>query len=394
MDENRQEIIEREAAKVFDCETSNLRYFSEADPFNKGQVLEGAICLIQDKRYGALYLTHIDNKYKPQLIYATPKLHYPFITNQKEQRVYSFPPCCKVQFREKLDGTNILAYSYTNGKEMFVSYKTRLTPTLKETSRFGNWIKLWGAMLQKYPHIPDGVKEYQQNISFELYGKVNPHLISYETDLDVAMLFRVTKDGKILSPLDSVCQTPVAKILESCSPEHLVRTYERLREELDQRNKASMAAQQGYQFEGCVLNLWYDMYQDRELYGDIALFKLKPEQIEEIHFAAGGGLSKELVTQACYKALEADVELNLTNVKMELERDFDPRIVDSFHNEILGVIQEVEGYLIFKEQVLVKYEELKLDVTKDKGGTMRALSPFFKKQQMTQVFNILQGAKS
>jgi len=51
-------------------------------------------------------LLRVDGRAVPQVIYATPKLKYPF---GKDCR-FHFPPIRRAHLYEKLDGTNVLAY--------------------------------------------------------------------------------------------------------------------------------------------------------------------------------------------------------------------------------------------------------------------------------------------
>ena len=78
-----------------------------------------------------MFLRMVNGKYKPQVVFATPKIDYPFTSRPDGRRVYHFPAVNKVEIYEKLDGTNIFAYAYTDGREIFVTYKTRLVPILK-----------------------------------------------------------------------------------------------------------------------------------------------------------------------------------------------------------------------------------------------------------------------
>ena len=57
-----------------------LEPFGVTDPFSKFR-LEGYLSLKPDYRYGALALLKVGGQEVPQLILATPKLHYPFDRN-------------------------------------------------------------------------------------------------------------------------------------------------------------------------------------------------------------------------------------------------------------------------------------------------------------------------
>lgn len=394
-DQELQDVVTREGAKMLDCKHSEMNFFHEADPFNKENVVIGALCRIEDKRYGALFIHSVNNVYCPQIIYAMPKLHYPFsAADNVEGRKFRFPACEKIIFKEKYDGSNIVGYTYKVKEEWFATYKTRLTPFLK-ASRFGDWIKMWNIMLQKYP-IHDMVSnDTRFSYAFELYGKINPHLISYEHDLDTVWLLTIEKhNGKIhnqsiLTVLSSKAgfyaasgEIPEAKIWGECLPEHAIKTYRAYQDELESRNKARYATNQTFEFEGLILNTV--MKDDT-----VELFKLKPSQIEDIHFAAGRGLSKEIVQQACYKIMENGEDLSLEKVLNILRADWTEVIMNAFEQEIKDVVGEFLVHQQLKEDVIAKYNELKLDIMADKAGTMRAMSQYFSKDKIGQVFKII-----
>lgn len=175
--------------------------FCEVDPFNSKNELRGFISRRSNEFYGALLITHVNDKeLKPQLIMATPKMHYPFDSREDGSRSYKFPIANKVEVYEKLDGTNVLAYFYTDGDNRFLTYKTRLRPFLS-SSKFGDFKNMWLETASKYfNEIEHEMERSDCNLSFELYGARNPHLIAYPNSLDIALLFGVTNTGAILSP--------------------------------------------------------------------------------------------------------------------------------------------------------------------------------------------------
>lgn len=66
------------AKQLSGLEEKYLTPFDATDPFNGETHLEGFLSQRPDHRYGALVITHVGEEPAPQLIYATPKLHYPF----------------------------------------------------------------------------------------------------------------------------------------------------------------------------------------------------------------------------------------------------------------------------------------------------------------------------
>ncbi len=160
-----------------------LEPFGVTDPFSKFR-LEGYLSLKPDYRYGALALLKVGGQEVPQLILATPKLHYPFDRNG----AFHFPSVKQIDIYEKLDGTNILAYQFKDAQDnSHVTYKLRLHPVLRN-GKWGNFLDMWNEMLKRYPRIPDLPVLNRCSLSFELFGSLNSHLMLYDTPLDCALL--------------------------------------------------------------------------------------------------------------------------------------------------------------------------------------------------------------
>src|ERR1700676_5256050 len=100
--------MEEQAVAALGVAAKELQAFEVEDPFNDRHMLRGFLCHKPDHRYGAMFLTHVNGEEEPQLVFATPKLAYPF----DKAGTYRFPPAREVLIYEKLDGTNVLAYFY------------------------------------------------------------------------------------------------------------------------------------------------------------------------------------------------------------------------------------------------------------------------------------------
>lgn len=88
------------AGELLDVKEDELISFSTTDSFNNDNLLEGFICRKSDHRYGALVIFKINDAETEQIIWATPKLHYPF----DKAGVYQWPNVYQSEFYEKLDG--------------------------------------------------------------------------------------------------------------------------------------------------------------------------------------------------------------------------------------------------------------------------------------------------
>lgn len=164
------------AMDLLHLDTKWIEYFDVEYPFNNNIRLQGCICQKPDHRYGALAITYVNMHEVPQLILATPKLRYPFGKNG----FFHFPPIKKIHIYEKVDGTNVFAYRYSDAEGLQrLTYKLRLAPVLRN-SRFGPFLDMWRELLQKHPTISHLVETNNCNISFEMYGSRNMHLIIYD----------------------------------------------------------------------------------------------------------------------------------------------------------------------------------------------------------------------
>ena len=255
------------AAKLLDVKTDELSAFAKYDPYNPTNLVDGFICRRSDHRYGALVIVKINDWECQQVIYATPKLHYPF----DKVGTYKWPDCQAIEFYVKLDGTNILAYHYEYDGRFHLSYKTRLTPFLQDQT-FGMFGSMWSEYLSESPWVTGVISaNLEYNLSFELYGSRNPITIMYEEPLAVKLLFGVRKsNGDVCPPSllrDSTFLHPHKFVVGQAND--LTEMYNSHRANMSQQNKDSLT------IEGMVM------------YADIGepswkMFKCKPEEIEKI----------------------------------------------------------------------------------------------------------------
>ena len=132
------------ASNILGVEETRLSHFEVQDPYNPQWTLEGYISN-SEKLYGSMVIFKVNDYLTEQVIISTPKQKYPFDRLGR----FKFPTAKHINCYEKLDGTNILAYSYKIKGQRFITFKTRLTPILT-SSKWGNWGKMWDEMLQRY----------------------------------------------------------------------------------------------------------------------------------------------------------------------------------------------------------------------------------------------------
>lgn len=360
--------------------------FEEIDPFNPRNTVAGYISRASNEYYGALIIEKVNNKFvTPQLIMGTPKMHYPFDSGENGSRNYHFPIAKSIDIYEKLDGTNILAYSYTDDLYRYFTYKTRLRPFLA-SSRFGDFYSMWTEIAGEYfPEIQRRIIDKDCNLSFELYGSRNPHLVAYPNSLDFALLFGVTNTGKILSPDDlKITSLPNVKKLKTIDKDY-VWNYEELRKELQD----GLTKTEDNYYKGMEGTVWYLHTIDSKC----IQLKCKPETIEAIHFSAGaGGLSRNIILATVWNSLENTDNPTLDFVKQLLIEEFKPEVIEAhrylIQNCIDFVIQESE----FREEVKKRYKALGKNILLEKAEVMRELSKHYPKKDMQKVFAIVKEA--
>lgn len=369
------------AAQLLGVDAGWLQPFDVTDPFNDDLRLAGALCRKPDQRYGALVLLEIGGASVPQVIHATPKLHYPFDRAGK----FRFPPIRRIHLYEKLDGTNVLAYRYRDGDGAArLTYKLRLSPVLRN-SKWGDFLDLWQELLQRHPAIARLAEVNDCQMSFELYGARNAHLIAYEIELAVAALFGVRQigndAGSVVPPHQlELLGVPGAALLgEMIAGEDPVEKYNRIREEMERGNHAT----DDDKLTGTEGLVWYV----EEPSGALTLFKCKPESVEAIHWALG--INKQAVLATCWNLLETQDELSYDALLPLLLEEYGAEEIENFRPHVEDCLRQVRETLAYRERVLAAYRALGLSVTEHKAEVMRALSAQFPRGEMKKVYSIV-----
>lgn len=353
-----------------------LQPFDVEDPFT-GLALRGFLSRRPDHRYGALAITHVDDRPALQRVFATPKLHYPF----DKLGTFRFPPVQRIGIYEKLDGTNVLAYRFRDADgTAHTTYKLRLHPVMRN-SRYGAFLDMWREMLDRYPAIPRLPEANGCSVSFELYGSRNAHLMLYDRALDCALLFGIDAEGRPRPPseLDAL-GVPTPGLLGTLEAGHdPVAEYGRVRAEL----QAGIEPRDEEMLAGAEGTVWYVTTAA----GDMVLFKCKPESVEAIHWA--GGINKMAVIATCWNLLETQDELTYEALLPLLAEEYEADEIEAFRTHILDCIESVTQLVAFQNRVLAEYAATGLDIAADKGGVMRALSATFAKGEMRRVHSII-----
>ncbi len=354
-----------------------LQPFAAQDPFNDGLEVEGVLSRRPDHRYGALAILRVAGETVPQVVPATPKLKYPF----DRAGTFRFPPLRRITIREKLDGTNVLAYRYRDASgASFLTYKLRLAPFLRN-GRWGDFLDLWRELLVRYPSIPALVEENDCHLSFEMYGSRNVHLIEYDVGLEAAVLFGVDPEWHLV-PIERLKLADVpsaAKLAEVRADEDPVARYAALREQIERDNRD---AEDG-RITGMEGAVWCVEARD----GSVSLLKCKPESVEAIHWAAG--INKAAVLATCRNLLETQDELTYEALVPLLLEEYSQEEIDDFRPHIDACIRQVREEVEYLERVLAAYAATGKSIHTDKGGVMRELSTQFPRTEMKKVYTAI-----
>jgi len=363
--------------------------FSETDPYNPSNTVSGFLCHKSTELYGALLITAVNGRaITPQLVMATPKIHYPFDSRDDGTRNYHFPRAKTIQVYEKLDGTNVLAYFYVdhNGIKNF-TFKTRLRPFIGN-SRFGEFLNMWNEIAQPYfPHMRRLMEWANCNLSFELYGSRNPHLVIYKEPIAFALLFGVTNEAKIIPPLSTLRQSPHRGDYPDCPllktiDKDYVWNYETTQKELEAR----LVSLEDGKYAGLEGTVWYLQTEDNHW----IQFKCKPETIETIHFSAGaGGLSRNIVLATTWNSLENTDAPTVELVKKLLTEEFSPETVNAKTDLIASCVEFVVTESAFRKEVLDCYKAIGKNVLLEKTAVMRDMGQHFPRNKMGKVYSII-----
>ena len=364
------------ASKSLKLEEKWLGEFNVEDVFNDGIQLRGAISRKPNHLYGSMVITEIDNQPALQIIYGTPKIHYPF----NKDGVFNWPPICHLEGYIKEDGTNIVAYWYKFKGRRFLSYKTRLTPVLRD-STFGSFYAMWN----EYCDVNIWVRSVilgnpNYNLSFEMFGSRNPITISYDVSLDVKLLFGIERTNAAIVP-PSGLNTLDARVPDRVGFKSgdFTSQYRATQAKLSTQNQEKLTV------EGMV---WYAQTADYNW----GMFKLKPSEIENIHWTASGIIPKNAIWTTILNAYEDSDGPVIEDVFALLEEEYDAHLITKNMLRIRKLWLEGIKHMVFvrlANHAWATAREQGFDVTKDKNATLRFISQFFDKKDMRKVGSVI-----
>jgi len=393
--------VEEVAHLIFDgVNPDTLQYFKIEDIFNPPNILEGWLCRQSDHRYGSIYIYTVNGVLNPQFIFVTPKLHYPFGRTENEERKYHFRPIKAIEVYEKLDGTNICAYTYTDATgSRFITYKTRLTPVV-QNNRFAPFISLWNELLtsqlqlQAFITLELETHPYT-SLSFEMFGYKNPHTIVYKQPLFANLLFGVQGDATIVTPSYYLARYPLANSIfltpvvtgTAKTKQELIELYENFRSQAESINVTKEEEKGAAMVEGTEGYVFYTLdTKDRW-----TQWKCKPPSIEELHWASEF-IPMGVIMATVWNSLESMPSdyPSVEYTKELLLEEFTPLQITASTNRIEKAVEYVVNRMLWREKVLTAYNACGLSLeTHGKDVVMREMAKRFERGQMREVFNAL-----
>lgn len=359
--------------------------FSDRDPYNPQNTVEGYVNRDQGQLYGSLWITKVNGKDCKQLIYSAPKQHYPFDRND----VWSFPDCDYLDIFEKLDGTCIIAYTYKDTEgNVFLTYKTRLKPFLSK-GKYGNFFELWNEMLKKYPQIEDYCFDEYHNCVFELYGKRNRILVEYDIPLDTQLIFTINaSNGQIYPPNESVIDAKVPMVeckgtfidWKEYTTEGMKENYLKIQQDLEY---ALIVDEENEIIKGEEGQVWYFMKD-----GSAVQIKNKPPTILQYHWSNCAIRFESLYT-TIVNAFENFDSPTYDDIVGLLSEEFLIESIEKSRNRITKILHDVLIEKKLQYEILPIYNKLGVDINIDKKTVMRQFATLYPKEMSSQIFCLL-----
>lgn len=325
------------AASAFRCDAKFATPFEKVDPFNTKNTVAGFICRKKGKFQGSLYLTHVNGiQMNPQMIFGTPKLEYPYVDESDNRQYKKFDKHDSFAIADKWNGMNVLFYMYQDSTgARFLTAKSKGTPFLSDTE-VGNFLSLTREALtdervkEIMSHI--GGKKGPQSITYELCGSKEPHLVKYDFDIDLKPLF-VTYNHGAIKPVNVINHFTNGEDVET-----ICRNYQHGDLVLNQMYRQERGLPHRYEYEhfkveGKVL---YTLDSNGFLI-DRTMYKIKPKDIEEVHWQTFDKTMKGRVLEAVKKIKANEEDINENSLQQEL--DMGPKEWSKFGKLVIGYAQ-------------------------------------------------------
>ena len=362
------------------------RPFIEVDPFNPQNRVAGHVQFIGGDEYGALAISHVNDRPAPQFIKVTPKAAYPF--HKDGSWVLRGP--LEVSAFEKIDGTNICQYGYEDADgRPFTTFKLRTRPFMSP-----HFLNLLERALENYPDVRAHRLNPGEAVVYELFGYDNRMLIRYDVAIDLALLFGRNESGELVAPHEAThifdgldCPTSNRRPIDLAGD--LEGAYRDRQREISSR----LVRLDDEYFDGEEGEMLYVRFADgsREQPGSFTrLIKLKPPEIEEIHWSLDH-VPKEEAAAVARNVFEVSDTPEVADMVQLLSEEWSDEQIARSLDTIERVLQEAIERRAFQEEVLDVYRQLHGpdDFRQDRPAVMRSMSQRFSRSQMSKIYTVL-----
>jgi len=312
-------ILKNKAVSAFKCPAKLATTFEKVDPFNPQNTLAGFINRKKGNRQGSLYVTHVNGiSVAPQFIHGTPKLEYPY-KDTSDKREYKDIDAESYMIAEKWNGMNVCFYKYQDatGTE-FITAKSKGTPFLTD-SDIGNFLTLTKeAMVQSdiFDLLQDLKKGKDQSMTFELCGIKEPHLVKYDFDIKLKPLFITRQHGGI-KPADG---TIMYSRLKGDNWQSMCKRLQEVDYEDNVTYRLENSLEHKYEYEHFATEGKVLFCLDKDGYViDRTMYKIKPQDIEEVHWQRFDAEIQERVKEAVRKIHMNEEAITEETLRHELD---------------------------------------------------------------------------
>lgn len=312
------------AAQAFKCNPKFVSKFEKEDPLNKGNMICGYVCRKKGTMQGSLLITHVNGvRCENQLIYGTPKLQYPY--ESTSSRKFLKLKADAVWVSEKWNGMNVVFYKYFDAfGELYITGKSKGTAFLSDGD-FGNFLSLTREVLNFHSNFMTEdlhgdlmllLDEEIQSISMELCGNKEPHLVKYNFDLELKPLFVTYADGNIKPYQDPNFGAYISNvdIDKSC------QVLQDADLKTNQQYRAANNLPHRYEYEHFAVEGKALYLLDADGYViDRTMYKVKPSDIEDVHWASFDKTMQGRVIEAIKKLGVANEAVSEESMRSELD---------------------------------------------------------------------------
>jgi hypothetical protein len=176
-------------------------------------------------------------------------------------------------------------------------------------------------------HIPDILAPLLdrncQSMSCELCGRHEPHLVAYDFDIDLKPLFKTMNNGDIEPILIGRSQEEKVVLHDIVPSENLILLCKRAQQQDFHGNeefRQKHHLQHRYEYDHFENEGWVLYLLDKNMKViNRTMYKIKPRDIEEVHWGSFDEFKKGLVLEALRKMKEREKPMNVDSLIEELD---------------------------------------------------------------------------